>query len=414
MPPFKRPPASSLLVSVLSASALVASAACSSAPIEPFVCTEDVAWDMKNSSPLRLRVEDGAILDDQGAEVRLRGANLKGIDAEEASDLKKNLKMNFARLRVSFESPNRDDDDPTGFSKKFRGELDGWVRALEAEGVWILIEMRGDDGLTNDPNLYDPSSDEYRLYERAWGYLACRYRTADRIAGYGLLAEPSASRGDDEPVDTLTSFQLALIRSIESSSGDAATPLFVGPDFNYDTMQYRYDDYYEKLSAYRGRLVFEVNALLPKPWIQDGSVPDGVPFADGEYPQLPAPVDFSPLIQAKPGEKFEAPRDLERIFAARRVEPEHFRELLNVDFFRWYLGFAVDFAKKHKVPMVVDQFGASTSARGQLVFEGELVGLMEELGLHWSRWSYNAGSPDRMIRGNPDVDAFYRNLGASF
>lgn len=371
-----------------------------------------MAWDTTNTAPRRLQIKDGLILDDQGKEVRLRGANLKGIDAEGAKDLAQNLGMNFARLRVSFESPNRDDEDPTGFTAEFREELDGWVRALQAEHMWILLEMRGDDDLTNDPALYDPSSDRYRLYERAWNYLACRYRTADSIAGYGLLAEPSASRDQREPVSTLTTFQVALIKSIESGSGDTKTPYFVGPDFNYDTMQYRYDDYYDKLSAYRGRLVYEVNALFPKPWIQDGSVPPGVPEEDGQYPQLPAPTDFSPLITPKTGEKLEVPQDLERIFAARRVEPEHFRELMNVEFFRWYLGFAVGFAKKHGVPMVVDQFGASTEARGQIAFETDLVGVMEELGLHWSRWSYNAGSPDRMIPGNKEVEALYHDLGA--
>ena len=377
---------------LLVAAPLVA-ASCSDPPVEPFVCTDDVAWDLANTSPRRLRIVDDVLLDEQNQPVRLRGANLKGIDAGEAKDLAQNLGMNFARLRVSFEDPNRDDGDPTGFSPKFREELDGWVRALQAEGVWILLEMRGDDDLTNDPSLYDPGSEKYRLYERAWGYLSCRYRTADSIAGYGLLAEPSASRGTAEPVEALTSFQLALIQSIESGSGDATTPFFVGTDFNYDTMQYRYDEYYEKLSAYRGRLVYEVNALLPKPWIQDGSIPDGVPDADGEYPVLPAPSDFTPLITPKPGEKFEVPRDLERIFAQRRVEPEHFRELMNIDFFRWYLSFAVDFAHEHKVPMVVDQFGASTAARGQLVFEDDLVGLMEE--------PVSTGAAGRTTRGRP-------------
>jgi hypothetical protein len=62
--------------------------------------------------------------------------------------------------------------------------------------------------------------------------------------------------------------------------------------------------------------------------------------------------------------------------------------------------------------MVVDQFGASVNASGQLVFEKDLIDLFEERGLHWSRWSFNAGSPDRFILGNPAVEDFYRNLAS--
>jgi hypothetical protein len=361
---------------------------------------------------MRLHVVDELIRDHLDNPIRLRGANLKGINDDEARVLAKDLKMNFARLRISFESPNRDDGDPSGFSKAYREEVDGWVRSLSGQGVWILLEMRGNDELTNDPSLYDPTSPEYQLYERAWSYLACRYKSADLIAGYGLLAEPSASRADKEPVDTLTTFQRALMATITDTIGDHTTPFFVGADFNYDTMQYRYDDYYERLAGFRGRLVFEVNGLVPKPWIQDGSVPDGVPREAGAYPQLPAPTDFDFLLTPAPGEKLEAPRDLELIFSKRSEEPENFPKLLNPDFLRWYMHWAVDFSGRHRVPMVVDQFGASTAAAGQLTFEKDFIQVFEEKNLHWSRWSFNAGSPDRFITGNPAVEDFYRGLAA--
>ena len=376
--------------------------------VDGFSCDESYAFDASNTSPVRLRIEGRDLLGPDGETLQLRGANLKNIDAEQARELREDLQFNFVRMRISFEGDNRDDNDPTGFSAEFRAELDAWVEALAAEQIWILLEMRSDDETTNDPALYDPSSSVFAPYARAWEYLGCRYRTADYVAGYGLLAEPSASRGDKEPVDTLTAFQLALMERIDAT-GDTATPYFVGPDYNYDTMQYRYDEYFTALAAFEGRLVYEVNSLVPKPWIQDGTVPDGVSKAESSYPQ-PAPANFDFLLEPKEGEPFEVPRDLERIFSTRSEEPENFPALLSPEFEAWYLSFALAFAEKHQVPMVVDQFGASTFAAGQLAYEQDLLTFFEQNGLGWARWSYNAGTADRMIQGNPEVFDFYAAL----
>jgi len=361
--------------------------------------------------PRRLGIDGSKLVDEAGDPIELHGANLKGIDDAGAADLVENLGMNFVRLRIDFEPEYRDDKDPSGLTSDYRTAIDGWIRALVGKRIWILIEMRSNDELTNDPAFYDPKGADFAKYRATWIYLAKTYGQTDYIAGYGLLAEPSASRGDPEPVDTLTSFQLALMDAITTEAGDTITPFFVGPDFNYDTMQYRYDDYFALLAPYHGRLVYEVNGLVPKPWIQDGSLPSGVSSKQGVWPQLPAPTDFGFLLEVAPGEDFVAPQDNERIFNKRREEPENFPRMMNEDFLRWYLGFAHDFAVKHSVPMVVDQFGASTNCEGQLAYEQAMINVAEDYGFHWSRWSYNAGSPDRFMAADPSVCDLYRQIG---
>ena len=116
------------------------------------------------------------------------------------------------------------------------------------------------------------------------------------------------------------------------------------------------------------------------------------------------------MLEPKADESFEVPRDLERIFSSRSEEPENFPALLSPAFEAWYLSFALAFAEKHQVPMVVDQFGASTFAAGQLAYERDLLTFFEQNELGWARWSYNAGTADRMIQGNPEVFDFYAAL----
>ncbi len=356
------------------------------------------------TAPKRLTISGRLVLDENGQALELRGANLKDADDAAARDLKRNLRMNFVRLRLTY-APAA--GTPSGLEQRANDELASWVTALAAEQIWVLLEVRSEDELTNDPALYQPGSPAFEGFAATWRYLAERFRQWDYVAGYGLLAEPSASRGDPEPADTLTRFQLALMDTI--SEVDERTPFFVGPDFNYDAMQFRYDEYHDALATYAGRIVYEVNLLSPKPWIQDGSVPVGVPDEAGAYPQ-PAPSDFDFAITPAAGEDLEAPRDLEKIFNQRRSEPENFPKLLNREFMEWYLHWTNDFAERHAVPVCVDQFGASTLARGQLDYERDALEVIRGNGFHFSRWAYNAGSDDRKIVGNQAVYDFYRSL----
>ncbi len=356
----------------------------------------------------RLRLVDERVLDEKGAPIRLRGANLEGVTPAEADELSGTLHMNLARLRISFEGTNRDDADPSGFSAAYRAQLDGWVDALTSRGIWTVLEMRADDALTNDKSLYETTGAGFVAYRRAWVYLASRYKTRDYIAGYGLLAEPSVNKsGLANPVDVLVKFQGALMDAITNDAGDSSTPFFIGPDFNYDTMQYRYDAYYEAHAARRGRLFYAVNMLMPKPWIQDGTDPAG---AQVTYPVLPEATNFDSLLEVKAGENYQVPAELERVFNKRREEPEGFAKLMSSSFAPWYLGFATKFRAKHHVPFYVDQFGAPVGAGGQLAYEKDLVRYFEKNDLHWTRWSYNAGSPPRKIAGNSAVIDFYRKL----
>ncbi|HJW33644.1 MAG TPA: hypothetical protein VJ505_09800 [Holophagaceae bacterium] len=379
-------------------------------------------------APLRLKISGKHLLGPDGRPVLLHGANLRDnlvgggqsspmVTAEEAADLALQLRFNFVRLRMSFEQGNRDDADPSGLSLAFRQELLASVELLRAQRIWILLEMRTDDETANHAPLYDPASPEFASYKKAWLWIARTFRTTDWIAGYGLLAEPSPDKAGLDPVPALIGFQSALMEAITGE--DARTPFFVGPAYNYDTLGYRWDAYQTdpRLAAYRGRLVYEVNLLMPKPWIVDGSVPTGVPVEAGIWPQASG-GDFEALLQVAPGETFVRPRDDERIFTKRRQEAATFPLLMTRGFPAWYLGFAQAFADRHQVPLVMDQFGASTTVNTaahpdqQLAYEQAVIEAAEAAGMGWCRWIYSGHPLDRSIAGNPAVHDFYARVGA--
>ncbi len=157
------------------------------------------------------------------------------------------------------------------------------------------------------------------------------------------------------------------------------------------------------MSPYQPRLIYEVNFLAPKPWINDGTAPDG---GLNSYPILPEPTDFTPLITpVKSGDS------LIKTFNKRSQQLDLFPMTLSKNFISWYLSYATAFAARHQVPMVVDQFGASTVSVGQLDYERDVINITEDAGIGWCRWGYNAGSPPRFIEGNPAVHLFYHDIG---
>jgi hypothetical protein len=374
--------------------------------------------------PKRLSIQGSTLLDPQGRELRLRGVNVDGLDAQQGATIAGQFNMNTVRLRITYSKETRA-ATPSGFKEDYLQDIDAWVAAARANGLWIVLEMRGSDAFTNHPDFYDVSKTgacepriefercpNFGYYRKAWRFLAERYRGTDYIAGYGLLAEPSADKtGVEDPVATLVSFQTALMNEI--SQVDERTPFFIGPNYNYDTMEYRLDDYF--IPAYQGRLVYAVNFLMPKEWIRDGTWTLPCPTARAStadpataackpsYP-FPDPADgyASLLVGVDSGEPPE------RVFNQRRVMPGNYQKTLSQGFIPWYLQWALKFRDRHGVPLYVDQFGASTLARGQLAYEADLIDFFEAEKLHWTRWSYNAGDTTRtLLPLNVDAVDFY-------
>jgi len=402
-------------------------------------------------SPQRLAIEGRILKDAAGNVVRLHGVNLRDnlvgrspseernpdnclitcppndsackqttgaiITATEADTLASTLSLNFVRLRISFEGINRNDCDPDGtnLSPDLRRQLDEAVNLLAARQVWMLIEMRTADTVANEPGLYTPGQPDFVAYQKAWTYLAKRYANVDYIAGYGLLAEPSPDKAfpAGEVVDKLTGFQHAMMDAVHAQ--DPKTPFFIGPAFNYDTMGYRWDAYKTAFPEYAGRIIYEVNLLTPKTWIKFGKNDDPAnnPAAvDVAYPVTPAatPAQLTATL-LEPISNFTRPRDDERIFSKR--SDLNFPMLMSKNYFAWYLGFAQAFAERHQVPMVVDQFGATSLAieRGQLQYEQDVIDAAEAAGMGWCRWIYASGD-DRDVFDDPRITNFYAARGA--
>lgn len=441
------------------------------------------------ATPKRLTIRGTQLYDEFQRPFVLRGANVNVSDgeitpADAAAEIKNRYHMNCVRLPVEFKYFPKDHPEHDVRTIDRNGDLvdlytyptssdvpavpvpgagaNGipdiveltqlWVNALTAQGLWTYLEARANDcdanaeqaePNQNDGHFYDTTSLRHEKFLAFWKTIANAFKNTDYIAGYGILAEPSASRlgtsdtPPAEPVTTLTTFQIAVMNHIADATngaGDTWTPFFVGADFNYDTLQFRYSDYDAVLAAYPERCVFEVNVLMPKPWIQHGwsattpAVPvDPLPDWDAcygatttpgdptgtqySYPQT-ALADYDVLIAPVSG----GPEDweLEKLFNLHRVEPDKFPGLLNRAFFEWYLQhFATQFMAANKVPFVLDQFGASTDAIGQLTYEKELIETAEKLGLGWTRWGYNAGSSTRQIHGNVNVEAYYEDIGTA-
>lgn len=413
-------------------------------------------------APKRLSIQGRTLLDPQGLAVRLRGVNVDGLDVAEGAVIAGQFNMNAIRLRVTYSKETRA-DTPSGFRADYLAKIDAWVAAARANGLWMVLEMRASDAIGNDAAFYDTSKTgpcapkvafercpHFGYYRQTWRALAERYRGTDYIAGYGLLAEPSADKtGAANPAATLVAFQRALMDEI--SHVDQRTPFFVGPNYNYDTMEYRLDDYF--IAEYRGRVVYEVNFLAPKEWINNGgwtlpctsisagsgaagstlagSKPAGTDPA-GTNPaglaSIPAAIVGSapsggPNPACKPAYPFADPADgyasllagadagtpPERTFNQQRVRPGNYQKTLSKGFIPWYLQWPLAFRDRHDVPLYVDQFGASTAARGQLAYEGDLLDFFEAQGLNWARWSYNAGDASRtLLPPNSAVIDFYK------
>ena len=377
---------------------------------------------------LRLSIQGRDLLDAAGRKVRLRGVNVDGLDVQEGAVIGGQYNMNAVRLRITYSKETRA-NTPSGFDTAYLAKIDSWVEAARASGLWMVIEMRGSDAFTTHPDFYDVTKTgacapkvefercpNFGYYRQAWRFLAERYRNTDYVAGFGLLAEPSADKtGVADPVGTLVSFHTALMDEI--SQVDQRTPFFIGPNYNYDTMEYRLDRYF--IPAYRGRLVYEVNFLMPKEWVTQGawtlpctgtqaSTAGPAAAAAACKPTYPFPDPADGYGSLLMGTDAGAPP--ERVFNQQRVKPGNYQKTLSKGFIPWYLSWALSFRDRHDVPMYVDQFGASTDARGQLAYEGDLLDFFEAEGLHWTRWSYNAGSGSRRLdaTGSPVVDFYKR------
>lgn len=441
------------------------------------------------ATPKRLTIRGTQIYDELQRPIVLRGANVNSNDGSlspsfAADEIKNRYHMNCVRLPVEFkyfpkDHPSHDDrtlDRNGDLVDLYTYSLDGsgllirtatpnsvpdiveltqiWVNALTAQGLWVYLEARANDCDANaeqakpnesDGHFYDTTSLRHEKFLAFWKAIADAFKNTDYIAGYGILAEPSASRlgtsdtPPAEPVTTLTTFQLAVMNHISdptNGSGDTWTPFFVGTDFNYDTLQFRYADYDALIAAYPERCIYEVNVLMPKPWIQHGwsdtttaipidpepvwddcygakTIPGSPTGTQYTYPQTPL-ANYDDLIAPIAGGP--ADWELEKLFNAHRVDAngEMIPGLLNRAFFEWYLQhYATQFMAANKVPFVLDQFGAATEASGQLSYEKDLLETAEKFGLGWTRWGYNAGSSSRKIYGNPDVEDYYEDIGTA-
>lgn len=368
--------------------------------------------------PARLTIDGTRLLGPDGQPVRLRGVNVNGVDADDIETIAGTFGMNMIRLRISFTPENRADTD-SGFSDAYRQQIDQWVEAARARKVWMVLEMRANDSVSNDADFYDTtkthacakptSCANFGYYLKAWRYLASRYKDTDYIAGYGLLAEPSANKtGRPDAHLVLVAFHRALMDEI--STIDARTPFFIGPNYNYDTMEYVRDEHFTSfMPAYRNRLVYEVNFLTPKEWIQNGSWTLG---ADKPVYPFPDPVDgYDSLLQG--GGDGDS---MEKTYNARRVEDGNYQKTLSKGFIAWYLQWPLAFRERHQVPLYVDQFGASSEAQGQLAYEQDLIDFFEAHDLHWTRWSYNAAGPDgagrTLLPPNEAAISFYTALAS--
>jgi hypothetical protein len=390
--------------------------------------------------PARLTLS-GRVFRHGGKDVKLRGGNFEGLvtaktagdQAAVVADFTQNLHLNFARYRISFDNVNR----PSCLSEEQEAYLDD-VHYLTDAGVWVLIEMRAEDAWSaSSPDLYVPGTAVNTNYKCAWTYAANKVKSLPFIAGYGLLAEPSANKNfpQGESADKLRAFQIDLMNHLTNDVGDTWTPFFLGADYNYDTMQFRKDAshdgdlYFTALpTAYKKRVAYEVNFLTPKPWINEGTGPGpdlnawdlGAPLAFPQPdPTGAAPFDFFVTPNAPPFSG-ETGWDLERIFSHHREDPSQFPKLLSRAFIPWYMGYALGFSQRNSVPIVVDQFGAARESnttgqivQGQVEFERALVQWFEQNQFGWSRWGYNAGDHTRKMDDpseNTEIRSFYATL----
>jgi len=340
-----------------------------------------------------LKVQNKTIVTPQGKPVRLRGVNLGGWlmmegyilhapnrpvklfkeqfahqhgiralrDFEkkfydhfiQESDFKKIAQLGFNCLRVPFHYALVE-QSPYQYSQEGLRYLDRAVAWAEKYKIYVILDLHAACGAQNNDWHSDSAGKAalwlYQSYQQRtyalWEFLAKRYRGKNWVAGYDLLNESVM-----EDTKLLNKFYRELIRKVRSV--DDGHILFVEGNRwaqDLDCLEQLDDD----------NLVLSIHCYVP------------LEFTCHFIPHLHYPLESGPQRFGK--------ADLRKLL-------NHYHKI----------------AQRRKCPVYVGEFGVHyrQGLYGEDQWLRDIVDIFEELGFHWTYWTYKA------VKNNIFPDGIY-------
>jgi len=323
------------------------------------------------SAQERLTISGKEILHN-GTPVELRGINVVGsIGKIGESDVQAmdDMGFNFVRLLVDIDDQmDLEDTEGDGDYLKQQAVTD-WktmVHRFAEHKIWVHVEMRTNTYDLPTTELWTVGSPLHTKWIAMWKKLVTELHTEDYIAMWGILAEHS--QGKRSMVKSVFQPVMEAIDAI-----DGKTPFSFGPKLNsidvYDTATVK--DWY--WSEYENRIVYQINHLHPKPYINKDTT-------KGYNPE----TWWYHRIDGQDGE------------GSDNDDAMHKQGTLN------HLSKGLAWRDFYNAPIYIDQWGCDYNQPGFLDYERDMLEIFKEQNLPNARWTYYQGNGRGIMTQNAD------------
>ncbi len=328
-----------------------------------------------NAQVSLLSVENGKIVDTNGTEIILKGVQFEFGSARgdvsyfDQSDISQsvfldnmlkhivieddfadinNMCANTVRLSLITYRDFENDTLPFTYKENNFQQLDSVVQWAKNHDIYLIISMRQSPGGHNSSphsgneglnELWNNINYQQRI-SALWRKIAERYANEPIIVGYDLLNEPEAP--DSTVLNTVYQSIIGSIRSVDTNH----------IIFLEGNLWGQYTDWIDP--SLDTNLALSIHYYLPSSYAVDGI---------GTYPD-------------------------EGIGFTKNVLSTTLQDRIN-------------HAQSLNLPCYVGEFGAMTNAGGYLVYDEDLINIMDSLSLSWNYYNY------KNIKGATNTQAFY-------
>lgn len=254
--------------------------------------------------------------------------------------------------------------------------FDEVVAWASGTGLWVTLTSRaaeaaGDGGQGHTVFTNATLADQMVAM---WRFLAGRYATADRIAGYEVMSEPRV-----DGAEIVHPFEQRACDAVKAA--DPGAVCFVGPGPFYD----RSNLGPEWLIRNNSQVIYAANFFVPKVWITAGSATAAATRYGGRG-------QCCDLAQAKTCKTVAGGCNATITLGKHWLESQ----LATVDAFR----------ANFSVPVWIDQWGVWEAVGGgaasQAAYLADVLELFEARSLHWAYWFWKDPWGEQHCVASPD------------
>lgn len=253
---------------------------------------------------------------------------------------------------------------PYGIDTQAVQNLDALLSKIEKANMYAVISFRTGPGRNEETfsgvnskanNDVWKSAEAQKAWAQMWKFTAERYKNNPIVVGYDLMVEPNSSAvllGTDDPKefyakykDTLYDFgPLAKAATLSIRETDSETPILLGV-MDWSSVYWLEDTPLSEDS----KTVYVIHSYSPY-----------------EYTHQYSPYKISYPGYLKWGERLDA------TWLENTLRPVY------------------DFKQKHKVPVVVNEFGVMRWEKGASTYLDDHMSILENLGVNYSYWLWES------------------------